>query len=124
MAVVLDASTALSAVLPDENSNFGRTALAQALREELLVPTLWFYDVQNGLAMACRNGRFDNKTAEDALAALRLLPARVKAPRFGQEFALARNHALTAYDAAYLAVALRADATLATLDRELRRGGC
>jgi predicted nucleic acid-binding protein len=33
--------------------------------------------------------------------------------------ALARTHRLTAYDAAYLELALRADAPLATLDRKL-----
>ena len=33
--------------------------------------------------------------------------------------ALARGHRLTIYDAAYLELALRADAPLATLDRQL-----
>ena len=35
--------------------------------------------------------------------------------------ALARTHRLTVYDAAYLELALRVDAPLATLDRELAR---
>jgi predicted nucleic acid-binding protein len=40
---------------------------------------------------------------------------------FGAELALARKHNLTAYDAAYLELALRADCKLATLDTALAR---
>ena len=42
-------------------------------------------------------------------------------PRNSEVLGLARRHALTTYDAAYLELALRLGATLATLDRKLAR---
>lgn len=122
MSVVLDASTALAAVLPDEGSVFARAAVAAALGEGLIVPALWMYEIQNGLAMALRRNRIDAHSASEALDALRSLRAELMAPHgLGQEFRLAHAHAITAYDAAYLAVALGAGATLATNDERLRR---
>ena len=60
MSIVLDASIALAAVLPDENSDFARSAAAVAAEEGLRVPALWSYEVQNGLAMAYRRNRIDS----------------------------------------------------------------
>ncbi len=56
MSVVIDASTALAAVLPDEHSGFARAAVAAALEESLIVPVLWIYEVQNALAVAVPPG--------------------------------------------------------------------
>jgi predicted nucleic acid-binding protein len=48
-------------------------------------------------------------------------PYRSKVPQgLGQEYRLAAAHALTCYDAAYLAVALGSGARLATNDEQLR----
>jgi predicted nucleic acid-binding protein len=121
VSFVIDASTALAAVLPDEDSAFARAAVAAALDDDLVVPALWMYEIQNGLIMAVRRNRIDIASANDALAALRALRAELKAPQgLGQEFRLGRAHALTAYDAAYLAVALGMGARLATNDKRLR----
>lgn len=122
MSFVIDASTALAAVLPDEDSAFAHRAVAAALEDGLIIPTLWMYEVQNGLAMALRRNRIDALSAAEALDALRALRAEFKTPQgFGQEFRLAQAHALTAYDASYLAVALGSGARLATSDERLRR---
>ncbi len=121
MSFVIDASTALAAVLPDEDSLFARAAIAAALADNILVPALWIYEVQNGLALALRRDRIDAGSANEALDALRGLRADVQATQgFGQEFRLAHAHSLTAYDAAYLAVALATGACLATSDKRLR----
>jgi predicted nucleic acid-binding protein len=80
------------------------------------------YEVQNGLAVALRRNRIDADSAKEALEALRAMRAELKAPQgLGQEFRLAQTHGLTAYDAAYLAIALGAGATLATNEERLRR---
>jgi predicted nucleic acid-binding protein len=122
MSMILDASTALAAILPDENSGFARAAVAAALRDGLVVPALWPYEVQNGLVMAMRRNRIDSDSVDDALAALRDLAAEVEAPQgLGQELRLAQAHGLSAFDAAYLAVARNTGATLATNDARLRR---
>lgn len=122
VSVVLDASTALAAVLPDEQSAFARAATAAAVREGLIVPVLWAYEIQNGLATALRRERIDAESLGEALEALRGLGAELEAPQgLGHELRLAQTHGLTAYDAAYLAVALSTGATLATNDLQLRR---
>jgi len=121
VSIVLDASTALAAVLPDENSDFARSAAAVAAEEGLRVPALWSYEVQNGLAMAFRRNRIDSDSVSDALDALRGLRAELEAPQgLGHELRLGQAYGLTAYDAAYLAVALNTGATLATNDQRLR----
>ncbi|MGH7706358.1 MAG: type II toxin-antitoxin system VapC family toxin [Vulcanimicrobiaceae bacterium] len=121
MSIVLDASTALAAILPDEESGFARAATARAVHEGLVVPALWPYEIQNALAMAFRRNRIDAESLSDALDALRGLDAQLEPPQgLGHELRLAQTHGLTAYDAAYLAVALNTGATLATNDQRLR----
>jgi predicted nucleic acid-binding protein len=108
-------------VLPDEDSEYARAALAVALQEDLVVPALWPYEIQNGLATALRRNRIDPSGVEDALGALRELAPGLRAPEgLGYELRLAEKYGLMAYDAAYLAVAFGASAVLATSDRRLR----
>jgi len=108
--------------LPDEDSGFARSAVEAAAQNGLVVPTLWLYEIQNGLATALRRQRIDSASAHEALEALRGLAPEIEPPQgFGRELRLAQNHALTAYDAAYLAVALNTGAILATNDGHLRR---
>jgi predicted nucleic acid-binding protein len=121
MKLILDASTALAAVLPDEDSPYARAAVGAALRDGLVVPTLWFYEIQNGLATALRRQRLDDESAHEALAALRGLAPEIEPPHgLGRELRLALQQTLTAYDAAYLAVALNTGAILASNDGALR----
>ncbi len=121
MAIVLDASTALSLFLPDENSTYCEAALAAGVVEGLVVPALWPYEVQNGLLVALRRKRLDTESLGQALAALRGLAPTLRAPEgLGVELRIAQEYALSGYDAAYLAVAMAVDGKLATIDEELR----
>jgi len=121
VSLVVDASTALASVLPDEGSEYARTAISAALNEGLVVPALWPYEVQNGLIMAVRRERIDRAWAFDALDALRALRADLQHVQgLGQEYRLAQAHGLTCYDAAYLVVALGIGARLATADKRIR----
>ena len=55
---VLDASLALQWFLEDEENRKYRLAVLVSLSEKrALVPFLWFYEVDNGLLMACRPPR-------------------------------------------------------------------
>ncbi len=122
MRLILDASTALAAVLPDEDSVYARAAVLAAIHDGLVVPTLWLYEIQNGLATSVRRQRIDRASAHEALEALRGLAPDVESPQgIGRELRLAHTHGLTAYDAAYLAVALDTGAILASNDDALRR---
>jgi predicted nucleic acid-binding protein len=86
-----------------------------------VVPALWPYEIQNGLVMAVRRERIDRARASDALDALRALRADLlHVEGLGQEYRLAQAHGLTSYDAAYLVVALRIGARLATGDKRVR----
>ena len=60
MRLILDASTALAAVLPDEDSGFARAAVAAALRDGLVVPTLWLYEIQSRITLNSWSGRWES----------------------------------------------------------------
>src|SRR5205807_6932673 len=78
---------------------------------EAVVPPLWPYEVANGLMMGERRGRIAPPDTRRILSLLELLPIRVAAAiheRARREvLELARQDGLTAYDAAYLDLALR-----------------
>lgn len=123
---VPDASVCLTWCFEDEATAW-TDALLERLKagEEALVPAHWPMEVANALLMAVRHGRLSEEKAERFLEDLRSLPIRIDPESTGHAFsrtlALARQHKLTAYDAAYLEVAVRSDLPLATLDDELRK---
>lgn len=121
MVFVLDASIAVAWSFADELPKAGR-ALARLRDEEAMVPSLWRFEVRNALLVNERRGRLretDTEAALRDLARLRIVIDR--APDERVLFALARRHALTVYDAAYLELAQRESAPLATLDAALAR---
>lgn len=81
-------------------------------------------EMANVLIMAERHGRMDAEHAERVLASLLALPIHLE-HREPQALApailrTARAHRLSAYDAAYLELAMRAGLPLATNDASLR----
>ncbi len=120
MALVIDCSIAMAWLLPDEDSNKATKALAQVARDGAIAPPLWVYETQNALLVARRRKRIDAEFVRSALRSLRKLPiAFPEIHGIGRELSLAEPLGLTAYDAAYLAMAIEHHATLATADREL-----
>ncbi|PYT86642.1 MAG: VapC toxin family PIN domain ribonuclease [Acidobacteria bacterium] len=122
---VLDASLALQWFLEDEaDRKYSLAVLASLSEKRALVPFLWFYEVGNGLLMACRRKRISFDQVDGFLTRLKALPIEVaqQAPSEILELpALAQAHGLTNYDAAYLALALRFKLPLATSDSDQRR---
>lgn len=90
---------------------------------EALVPSLWHLDVANALLVGERRRRIAGDDAARFLALLANLPIFTEEvlPTAVEAHALARRFDLTAYDAAYLALAARATLPLATFDAALRR---
>ena len=122
MRIVLAASVALAAVLPDERSGYARAAMEIAITGELIVPAFWMYEVQSGLLMAMRRDRIDSPIVRDALAALDAVAADVRTPRrLGRDLELAQAYGLTVYDASYIGVALDSGTQLASVDKTLLR---
>ena len=120
MAFVVDASVAAAWVLPDEGATAADRALDRLGGETAMVPGLFWDEVRNLLLSAERRGRIDQGYADASMARLRRFPIHCPGePDDRDVMALARNHRLTAYDASYLALAIREGCELASLDRHL-----
>lgn len=134
MRLVIDASMALAWLFerarPAEAQN-AEHALLALVQMEAWVPSLWHIEVINALLVGERRRVVAEIQVIDYLNRLSALPlATDNAPPAGRRdlvMALAREHALTAYDATYLELALRTGAVLATFDSALanamRRAG-
>jgi len=120
-AFVVDASVSAAWFLPDEATDFTRAALRATATSAVWVPTLWLPEMANLLRSAQRRRRITaDKRAELAAAAagLRLHVCREPVSLLTLDV-LASDHALSAYDACYLELALRRRLPLATLDHDL-----
>ncbi len=75
MRVPQDASLALQWFLEDEpGRQYGLNILASLSSKRAVVPTLWFYEVGNGLLMAYRRKRITFDQIEGFLTLLKALP--------------------------------------------------
>jgi len=120
MAFVLDASVAGPWALADEPSEAANRIATRLLIEEAIGPPLWWYEVRNLLVVCERRGRIEQADSDYFLARLDKYPIRID-PEIARDetLVLARKHQLTIYDAAYLELAIRSSASLATLDSAL-----
>ncbi len=120
MAVVVDASIALAWAFPDEQTAAADAALERLAVEDGVVPALWWFEVRNALIAGERRGRLDVAATTTFLRQLARLPIVVdQAPDGAVVLDMARRYRLTVYDAAYLELASRVGATLASADRDL-----
>lgn len=119
MAFVIDASVAAAWLLPEEYSDAAEAVIA-TINAPCPVPSLFFFEIRNILTMAERRGRVSAGGALVNMERVRRLPLD-DAGIGGDSFVLllAANHVLSAYDAAYVALALNRNVPLATLDRKL-----
>lgn len=100
-------------------------AALHALRgDDAIVPSLWLLEVTNVLLHAERRRRIGKAEIARFLGLVAALPIVIAEPmdirQVGDLMALARRHGLTAYDAAYLHLAVERRAPLATRDKALR----
>ncbi len=119
--VVLDASLALSLFFPDEE--YGERVRTIFMNHRVLVPDIWINEMGNALLMAVRRKR---KTREDARAdivCLKKLPVEIYPASSNMEaiFDVAVTHNLGFYDASYLALAVKQQCDLASVDEALCR---
>ena len=128
---VLDASIALTWCFPDEdaaNAQHVLTLLQQDSQTEAVAPLFWPVEVLNGLLMAERRKRITQVVSAAFLRDLEKLRVQLDTGITVNPFVpavevLARQHGLTAYDAAYLELAVRLAIPLATLDKDLLKAG-
>jgi predicted nucleic acid-binding protein len=123
---VLDASVAIAWCFQDETTAYTEGVLDLVTGgQEAFVPSLWPYEVANVLALAERKRRATWATIRSFLDRLYNLPIRVDeggmTTAFEQALSIARQWRLSAYDAAYLELAVRERLPLATQDADLRK---
>ena len=121
---VVDCSMTMAWFFQDEATPETNAVLARLRQDGATAPALWPLEVANVLAGGERRGRITQADTAGFLTLLRSLPITVddETPRraWNDILTLARAHRLTAYDAAYLELALRLGLPLATLDTDLR----
>lgn len=120
MAFIADSSVIAAWALKDEKTAAADHLLTRALAEGIVYPILLWYEIRNVLACAERRNRITAADSDEFLARLEKIPAQVAGSGASQHtMHLSRRHHLTAYDAAYLELAIRTGLPLATFDREL-----
>ena len=125
MTFVVDASVTLAWCFVDEASELAERVLDRLAAEEALAPAIGPLEVANGLRTAERRGRLELADLAQVRELLTALPVQVEGvpldAALGEVTELARALELTAYDAAYVALAARRGFALATVDERLRR---
>jgi predicted nucleic acid-binding protein len=121
--MVIDASLTLAWCFKDELTE-AATRLLEELRSSVAaVPLLWSIEVANVLALAERRKRITFAESAQLIALLGTLEIDVdretSALAFTRILDLAREERLTAYDAAYLELAMRLGVPLASKDGDL-----
>jgi predicted nucleic acid-binding protein len=105
-------------------SDYADAVLARLEDDTAVVPSLWPLEVANGLVSAERRRRLTAAGLARAVELSLALPIDVQAVPVDLALVavleLARRHGLTAYDAAYLDLAMRQGLPLATEDAALR----
>ncbi len=120
MAFVVDASIAGAWLLPDEENEVAEQAMARMADEDAFAPDLLRHEIRSILLSAGRRGRVSDDFIHSAMARFRGLPLKLLGPGDDTEVVrLSRQYRLSAYDAAYLSLALLDRMSLATLDQKL-----
>ncbi|MBV8133975.1 MAG: type II toxin-antitoxin system VapC family toxin [Alphaproteobacteria bacterium] len=121
--LVIDASVALAWCFSDERTEAAIRLLERLAAEAASVPAIWHLEIANVLALSERRRRTTPTRSAEFIALLETLeivideetPTRA----LGRVLDLAREERLTAYDAAYLELAMRLGVPLASKDVDL-----
>jgi predicted nucleic acid-binding protein len=121
--LVIDSSISIAWCFPDEQDEYSQAVLDALASTQAIVPHLWHLEVANTLLVGERRKRSTQANTVTWLGFLSSLPITVDTETnnhmFGSTLSLAREHNLSAYDAAYLELAMRLGFPLATLDDKL-----
>lgn len=122
MKLVVDASVIAFFVMPDEGGDKSHPIYRHLIEDDLIAPDLHWYEVRNIVVKSVRRERLPGSELDIVLAAIETFPIGLRpAGASANIVSLASMHALSFYDASYLALAIAENASLATLDRSLSR---
>ena len=118
---VIDASVTMPWFFADEATPFTEGLLDTLGAHVLWAPALWVLECTNVLQSAQRRRRIDAHRRAEIASELSALPVRLdpQTPDFVSLDRLAAAQGLSAYDAAYLELALRRSLVLVSLDARL-----
>ncbi|WEZ82854.1 type II toxin-antitoxin system VapC family toxin [Rhizobium sp. 32-5/1] len=123
MTIVIDASIALAWCFEDEASDETDAVAHRVIAEGGVVPSLFHLELANVLLPSERRGRISASEIAQRLDLIAQMPIETDPQTAGRAWndtlSLARAHQLTSYDAAYLELAARKGAKLATKDKAL-----
>ena len=123
MSLVLDSSSVLAWIYPDEQGDLADRIFEQVIALGAWVPSLWRLEVANGLRTGLRRGRINIADRNAALADMSVLRITVDLETdqhaWRTTLQLSDRFDLTVYDAAYLELAQRRALPLGSLDEEL-----
>ena len=122
-AFILDCSVTMSWCFEDELGGYAASVLEAMRDAEVQVPSIWALEVANVLVVAERRRRITplaSATFVRHLAGLPIVVATGEHDSFDRVLPLARSARLSAYDAAYVALAQETGLPLATQDRAMR----
>jgi predicted nucleic acid-binding protein len=125
MAFVCDASVALAWCFRDEANADTDRLLADAIAgKQIFVPAHWPTEILGALSRGARRQRIEARDLDqflDDLAQFNIVvDLRGMQEQWAEALPLIRTYQLSAYDAAYLALAKRLQLPLATFDSSLR----
>jgi predicted nucleic acid-binding protein len=127
MRLIVDVSVAIGWVVPLQSSPVSTAARKFAIEHGALVPFHFHIELLNALLALERRQRMTAGAVNEALQMYEQLELDVDEAEFGDTqpmtFTLARKYVLTAFDAAYLELALRSGLPLATRDQPLAIAG-
>lgn len=117
MTVVVDASVAVKWFVPEEHTDHSLSILAA--NRDVIAPDLLRLEVANTLLKKHRRGELDQVECIEALSLVDEIVEFHDVADSAHAFGLAVEHQLSAYDGAYVAVALETDGVLITADRKI-----
>jgi predicted nucleic acid-binding protein len=125
---ILDASVAISWCFPGdptEDTPYSRNILSELIVSDAFVPEVWAFEIANNIFVSHnRRKRINEQQVSEYLTLLRALPIHVESQPIWSNVELERRSRLwdiSAYDASYLALALRKNLPLATFDGVLKQ---
>ena len=123
--IVLDGSVVMAWFFDDETDAYADAIESEATKLHFWVPGHWSLEIINTVLVGIRRGRTTDQKASNFCKAIAKYSITVDPDTsdaaWGETYRLAQLYRLSAYDAAYLELALRLKLPLATIDQPLAK---
>lgn len=122
--IVVDASVMIAWLINEPHLSLNDDIYRLLGTESIVVPAHWPAEIGNALLVNARRGRIPLARLDDMIQQIHMLDITVETPSLIESvdavIQFATKEKLTAYDAAYVILARKANATLLTVDKEMR----